>query len=411
MGFIQNKSIFKNIFSLITITILISLANYDLALAQKPNYPVGNPTGLAGTGNAITDSDNFFMRNNIAGLTEIPLSSKEDLTRNKTDFIKGRWRFNGELQLLAFRQIEKPFLGADTISKGNSLTPNFAAEITYTSSNHRFGFGASAYQVINFNNRLLNKQTLNTSEVRFINTDITLGAALRLSKKLSIGAGIIFSRGSALRATEYSNFLEQREIDGFGGLGAVVGIHYRPTKYLSFGTNYKSRRTNRLFGEERFSLKPRNSPLVKQDSFTDIDIGTTLEIGVEIKPHHKVLLACDFRYFDYSIESRNPGVLGDLRDVQSFYGGVKYSLTAKTTAMFGLTTSCQNGRDECARARRGAIGLGISGGFNYNFAANKALSLAFTAFPGDTEKRPFFENFGISKERGFLISLGLQTRS
>jgi hypothetical protein len=41
--------------------------------AQGINYPVGSPTGTSGAGNARTDPDNLFIRNNVAGMTEIPV--------------------------------------------------------------------------------------------------------------------------------------------------------------------------------------------------------------------------------------------------------------------------------------------------------------------------------------------------
>jgi hypothetical protein len=41
------------------------LAFAGAAAAQGINYPVGNPTATSGAGNARTDPDNFFLRNNI----------------------------------------------------------------------------------------------------------------------------------------------------------------------------------------------------------------------------------------------------------------------------------------------------------------------------------------------------------
>jgi hypothetical protein len=40
--------------------------------AQAINFPVGVPVGTSGAGNARADADNFFIRNNVAGMTEIP---------------------------------------------------------------------------------------------------------------------------------------------------------------------------------------------------------------------------------------------------------------------------------------------------------------------------------------------------
>src|SRR5262245_47234225 len=67
--------------------------------AQVINLPVGNPVGTSGAGNARTDADNFFIRNNVAGMTDIPFRNQNgqpDLSAN------GQWRFNGSLQLSTF---------------------------------------------------------------------------------------------------------------------------------------------------------------------------------------------------------------------------------------------------------------------------------------------------------------------
>jgi len=55
------------------IVLLLALSAVS-SFAQGINYPVGNPTVTSGTGNARTDPDNLFSRNNIAGMTEIPAS-------------------------------------------------------------------------------------------------------------------------------------------------------------------------------------------------------------------------------------------------------------------------------------------------------------------------------------------------
>ncbi|MBL8150057.1 MAG: outer membrane protein transport protein [Blastocatellia bacterium] len=400
----------------LVLTIISSLICCSSSFGQTPNFPVGNPTGTAGTGNAITDSDNFFMRNNIAGLTEIPLNEEEEITRVKTKANKGSWRFNGELQLLAFRFLDRPSFNSDVVANGTTLTPNFAGEITYTSSDHRFGFGIGTYQIINFNYRALTPSEIppfdqNVQESRYVNTDIVVAGALRVHKKLSVGLGIIFSRGSlndifgfrsSQRDPEF--LLLETSVDGVGATRANIGIHYRPTNFLSLGINYRSRRKYTLLGE-RTNLSD-GKLINRSPARIKLSVPSMLEAGIEVKPYRKLLLSCDFRYYDYSVGQPLEGFAAD---IQSFFGGLKYSLTDRTTAMFGVTTSCANGRDGCFRSF-GAIGTGISGGVGYRFRSNRSLSLAFTAFPGTTPKGTFDRNLGLSQERGFLFSIGFQTR-
>lgn len=52
--------------------LFILLSNVQTTNAQGINFPVGNPVGTSGAGNARTDADNYFLRNNVAGMTEIP---------------------------------------------------------------------------------------------------------------------------------------------------------------------------------------------------------------------------------------------------------------------------------------------------------------------------------------------------
>jgi hypothetical protein len=74
-----------------------ALALGAVVKAQGINFPVGIPVGTSGAGNARTDADNFFIRNNVAGMTDIPLSNQ-----NGKQAANGRWRFNGSLQLSTF---------------------------------------------------------------------------------------------------------------------------------------------------------------------------------------------------------------------------------------------------------------------------------------------------------------------
>ena len=64
--------------------------------AQVINIPVGIPVGTSGAGNARTDSDNFFLRNNLAGMTDIPFRNQNGQPALSD---RGQWRFNGSLQL------------------------------------------------------------------------------------------------------------------------------------------------------------------------------------------------------------------------------------------------------------------------------------------------------------------------
>src|SRR5215510_10398188 len=63
------------------------------AAAQVINYPVGAPTSTSGAGNARTDPDNFFLRNNIGGMTEIPSRAEEERGGPITCTPTNQWHF------------------------------------------------------------------------------------------------------------------------------------------------------------------------------------------------------------------------------------------------------------------------------------------------------------------------------
>src|SRR5262245_48985804 len=86
------------------LVILVGVVTLNAAAtAQGINYPVGSPTGTSGAGNARTDPDNLFIRNNVAGMTEIPINEAEELSGKLGVSANGHWRFLGEFQLATYQ--------------------------------------------------------------------------------------------------------------------------------------------------------------------------------------------------------------------------------------------------------------------------------------------------------------------
>src|SRR5215475_6843561 len=125
-------------FSLI---LVVAFALGAVVKAQVINLPVGIPVGTSGAGNARTDADNFFIRNNVSGMTEIPFRNQNgqpDLSAN------GQWRFNGSLQLSTFLTRRERFLPGPTqgITSETRFGPplNWASETTFTRGDRKFAF-------------------------------------------------------------------------------------------------------------------------------------------------------------------------------------------------------------------------------------------------------------------------------
>src|SRR5262249_19748466 len=132
----------------LSLILVFALALGAVIKAQAINLPVGIPVGTSGAGNARTDVDNFFIRNNVAGMTEIPFrnqNGRQDLSAD------GRWRFNGSLQLTTYLYRRERFLPGPTqgITTETRLgTPiGLANEVTYTRGDRKFAIGLGAYTI------------------------------------------------------------------------------------------------------------------------------------------------------------------------------------------------------------------------------------------------------------------------
>lgn len=419
-------------FAYILSTLLIIVFFNSIALAQGVNFPSGNPTGTGGAGNARTDSDNFFMRNNLAGLTEIPLNDEEETTGIKTKADKGLWRFNGEIRLLAFRNTSdiSNFAGK-IIFERTSLTPGFAGEITYTTSDHKLGFGISTYNIVNINSELklthfpssLELDEINSFSTKVNSSDIVVGGAVRLHKKLSIGGAFIFGKAFIdFEAPVFVRGLNKLRANSFGAPGTSISLHYRPTSFLSFGANYKSKRKYNFSGKIEVDPSKFNPfPLMENIKVeTDFEIPTIAEAGLELKPFKKLIIAADFRFYDNTatknfrlrfptqnsifafFEQRN---LSDL-DVHSFHVGGKYSLNDKTNIQFGATTNSNASYPSGSLGRGNELGVVFSGAIGRRIK-DQWLTAGFAVLPGRERPGFFFNN---SRDGGVLFSIGLRIK-
>src|SRR5262245_53760797 len=79
--------------------LVVALMLGAVVKAQVINLPVGIPVGTSGAGNARTDPDNFFLRNNVAGMTDVPFRNQQGRQALSDT---GQWRFNGSFQLETF---------------------------------------------------------------------------------------------------------------------------------------------------------------------------------------------------------------------------------------------------------------------------------------------------------------------
>ncbi|HZS04771.1 MAG TPA: outer membrane protein transport protein [Blastocatellia bacterium] len=405
--------------------------------AQGLNYPVGSPTATSGAGNARTDPDNLFIRNNVAGMTEITDRDKENpggLTA------KGHWRFSGELQLSSFnyrRERLLPGPAQGITSETRFGPPGMASEVTYTSGDHKYAFGLGAYTIFGFQSKLKDPPELGPRatffDTRVASNDFAIGGAVRLHRKLSVGGSFIFGRGFVDLASPNSQLAplgiarqDRLDVAAFGAPGISVGLHFRPIRRLGFGLNYKTRRSYDLKGSlETFvplpggqilALRPRVGVKLKPPAVA--------EGGLEITATPRLQLFADFRFYDYTATFQEIDVRDEQRgqvlfalkldafDVRSFRAGGIYTLNDATRLHFGWAYTSNGFSDAVITpGTMNTGGFDIAGGVGRRIASGFWLNIGVAGILGlerriGSEKNPLFP--GRYTGRGAMLGIGLR---
>src|SRR5262245_47963243 len=423
---------------------LVSVVTLNGAVsAQGINYPVGSPTGTSGAGNARTDPDNLFIRNNVAGMTEIPINEAEELSGKLGVSANGHWRFLGEFQRATpqyhrRRIVPGPPLGID--SETRLGTGNGVGEATYTSGDHHYAFGIGIYTIYGFQSKLEDPPQLGPLatffDTRVASNDLGVGGAIRINPKLSVGGSFFFGRGFVDISLPNSQLaflgiMRQDRLDAsaFGAPGVSLGLNFRATEKINFGINYKTRRNYNLEGNlatfvlllgpgggaQIVPVEPRVIVKLKPPAIA--------EGGFEIKATNRLRLFADFRFYDYTATFQeidvNDKLTGqvlfalhlDAFDVRSVRAGGIYTLSDSTRINFGWAYT-SNGFP-AASITPGTLNLGgfdISGGIGkrvrdlwLNFGVAGILGLNRTIEPAENPAFP-----GKYGGRGAMLGMGVR---
>jgi long-subunit fatty acid transport protein len=352
---------------MLSLILVFALMLGAVVKAQVINLPVGIPVGTSGAGNARTDEDNFFIRNNVAGLTDIPFRNQNGQPAQAVSD-KGRWRFNGSVQFATFLDRRKRFLpgpGQGITTETRFGPPlNWASETTYTRGDRKFAFGWGSYTIFGFQSKLKDPPSLGRLatffDTRVASNDWAFGAAMKLHRKLSVGGSFIIGRGFVNLARPNPTLAQlgiilqdQLDVHKVGAPGASVGLLYRPTARLSFGINYKTKRSYNLEGGlKTFVLVPGPSGAAQ---ILPLNTAVTLKLkppaiaegGFEVRATDKLRLFSDFRFYDYTADFQTLVVRAektgqplvtlklDAFDVRSFRTGGLYKLNPDTILQFG----------------------------------------------------------------------------
>ena len=411
----------------------------SLVSAQGINFPVGSPTATSGAGNARTDADNFFLRNNVAGMTEIPLRDEERSNQGVTT--RSRWRFSGELQLATYTyRRERPFAGlAQGITSETQLgTPGLASEVTYTNHNRKYALGFGTYSVFGFQSKLKDPPEVGLRatffDTRVASNDFAAAASARVHRKLSLGGSFIFGRGfvdlARPNALAARGIVRQDRLDvaAIGAPGISVGLHYRPTARVSFGLNYKTRRSYDLSGDLKtfvIQIIPREEVIALNPQVTvNLKLPAVAEGGVAVQATRRCQLFADFRFYDYSAtfqqlevkdkQSRQPLTTLKLNayDVRSFRTGGTFTVN-NAVRLHGGFAYTSNGFPAAAISpgTMNTGGFDISGGIGLRMLGEAWLNIGVAGILGQerdilpTENPPFAGRYG---GNGAMLGIGLR---
>src|SRR5262245_1903188 len=321
----------KIILMVIFMVMLIS-GEAGIARAQGINYPVGNPTATSGAGNGRTDADNLFIRNNVAGMTEIRLDDEGGRSVVPGSALNGHWRSMGDIQLSTYKYNRERILPGPTQgveSQTRVGIPGLAGEVTYPSADHRYGLGLGLYTIYGFQSKLEDPAQLGPLatffDTRVASNDFAFGGGYRLNPKLSLGGSVIFGRGFVDIAQPNPRLVplgvlrqDRLDVDGFGAPGVSIGVHYRLNDKISFGVNYKTRRNYNLKGSlETAVAVPAAGGIqivpVRPLVFVKLKPPAIAEGGFEFKLKKNWRFFSDFRFYDYTATFQQIEVL----DLQS----------------------------------------------------------------------------------------------
>ncbi len=411
--------------------------------AQGFNYPV-SPVGNTGAGNGRTDPDNLFIRSNPAGMTEIPMEEEEEATGANAVRDKSGWRFQGEGQVIFYRT-RRDFTpsGAtqEVTSRGTIAPPSFSGEITYTSKDHKYAFGIGTYQIFGFQSKFKDPPEKLGSRAQFFDTktasnDVAMGGAVQVHKKLSLGASVILGRGfldvkSPIPQLAVLGFNEQGRLNvsAIGGLGGNFSVNLRPVTRVSLGFSYKTRRRYDLRGELQ-AVQPVISASglqfipVTTDVRVDLKLPAMIEVGTQIRATERLLLAADFRAYDYSnslktldvVERQTGSVVSsqtiNAKDVRLIIASGIYKLRDRTKLNFGaayVTNSFPAAFINPGLFNSGGTSVGV--GLNNKFGG-KWINFGITGLFGrdrriDQAQNPFFA--GGYSSKGFVANIGVRS--
>lgn len=293
--------------------------------------------------------------------------------------------------------------GNTTAQTHNPLGTPFQVYGTFGSTEGPLRFGIGVYtpfgSSVVWGNYWQGRFGLTELSLQAINIQPTV--SYRITNKLGIGAGFVYSFGSVnLQRSiplQDANGTEGRaELDGKGsGIGFNAGIYFQPTEKLSLGLTYRSKVEMKVKEGEANFTTPAAPPIAAR--FPDTQFEATLPLpanisfGVGFRATDKLLIAADVQHvqwsayeslrFDYADQVNGTTFSESPRNYKDSFAyrlGIQYGATDKLALRAGIyfdQTPVQNGYLTPETPDADAIGSSV--GLSFMLTEKLSLDASF----------------------------------
>lgn len=241
--------------------------------------------GKANAGSAVAEDDASVVSNNPAAMTNLETTTFQ-IDATAIDF-------SAEFSGTSTSAVGTAVSGGDGGDAGGlSAVPAFAVVVPLHGAFDGLTVGASVSVpfglTTEYDSDWMGRYNAIKSEVEVI--DLTLSAALKLTDRLSVGAGLIYESadvtlsnavdfGTALMAAGVSGFTPG-SADGTAtvsgddtGVGWIVGVQFKPTDKLSIGYSHRSEIDHDLQGTADFDVPASAAAVFSALGVTSYDDG------------------------------------------------------------------------------------------------------------------------------------------
>ncbi len=347
------------------------------------------------------------------------ISSAESVFFNPASmsFLDGKMNFSlGVSGIIADTAYENTQYGISE-NTNNPLGTPFSAYAAYKLNEH-ISFGLAIYtpygSSVEWEDDWAGSHLVNNIALKAIFFQPTI--ALKISDKLSIGAGFIYANGSVLfnrnRDRTLANINGERanitiEESGIVGTGYTIGLTLKPIEKLTVGFNYRSKVDMKVEGGdvtfENFptSIAPQNTTF---NSLLPMPAEVTIGLAYICKDD-KLTFAVDFnltQWSDYealTLDLKGVGTSVNLRnykDSNTYRFGTEYKASKKITARAGVyfdESPVQDGYFAPETPRNDSVGYTAGLSYQVNDKLSIDASFLYLQFDEiDNSYDHYFEN-------------------